>query len=180
VGRIEDITLSYVVVHIWDDRRLIFPTSYFTQKPFQNWTRTASAILGTVELDVDWAVPVDAMRDELRRILDQTDLWDRRVSVLQVTDAVNGFVRVRALVSAADAPTDWDLRCYVRERLVAWLQGVEPAALPRLRLDLRPARSARHPARSSDGRAEQGANVFSGSVEGEERAAAFARPEDER
>jgi hypothetical protein len=103
VGRIEDITLSYVVVHIWDDRRLIFPTSYFTQKPFQNWTRTESAILGTVEFDVDWAVPVDAMRDELRRIVEQTDLWDRRVSVLQVTDAVNGFVRVRALVSAADA-----------------------------------------------------------------------------
>jgi small-conductance mechanosensitive channel len=102
-GRIEDITLSYVVVHIWDDRRLIFPTSYFTQKPFQNWTRTESAILGTVEFDVDWAVPVDAMRDELRRIVEQTDLWDRRVSVLQVTDAVNGFVRVRALVSAADA-----------------------------------------------------------------------------
>jgi small-conductance mechanosensitive channel len=181
-GRVEDITLSYVVLHLWDDRRLVFPTSYFTQKPFQNWTRSEAALLGTVLLDVDWAVPVDAMRDELRRIVEQTDLWDGRVSVLQVTDAVNGFVQVRALVSAVDAPTSWDLRCHVRERLVAWLQSVEPAALPRLRLDLRPARPsgpAHRPEPSPDGQPEEGAKVFSGGPEGEERGAEFAPPRPE-
>ncbi|MCL3863128.1 mechanosensitive ion channel family protein [Actinotalea sp. K2] len=133
-GRIEEITMTYVVVHIWDDRRLILPSTYFTTTPFQNWTRRQADLLGTVEMDLDWAVPVAAMRAELTRVLSASDLWDHRVGVLQVTEAVNGAVRVRALASAVDAPTLFDLRCHVREQLVAWLQREHPEALPRTRL----------------------------------------------
>ena len=100
-GRIEELTLTYVAVQIWDDRRLVLPTSYFTTKPFQNWTRTSSAVLGTAEIDVDWSVPVEPMRAELRAVCEGTELWDGRVCVLQVTDAVGGMIRLRALVSAA-------------------------------------------------------------------------------
>nr|WP_235522303.1 mechanosensitive ion channel domain-containing protein [Cellulomonas sp. Root137] len=132
-GRIEEITLTYVVVHVWDDRRLILPSTYFTTTPFENWTRRAADLLGTVELDVDWEVPVEAMRAELARLLQDTDLWDRRVGILQVTDAVGGLVRVRALASAVDAPTLFDLRCYVREGLVGWLQREAPQSLPKTR-----------------------------------------------
>ncbi|WP_426592847.1 mechanosensitive ion channel family protein [Cellulomonas sp. McL0617] len=132
-GRIEEITLTYVVVHIWDDRRLILPSTYFTTTPFENWTRRAADLLGTVELDLDWEVPVEQMRAELVRLLEHTDLWDHRVGVLQVTDAIGGHVRVRALASAVDAPTLFDLRCYVREGLVAWLQDVAPQGMPRTR-----------------------------------------------
>jgi len=132
-GRIEEITLTYLVVHLWDDRRLVLPTSYFMSQPFENWTRREAALLGTVELDVDWSVPVEELRGELRRILDGTNLWDGRECVVQVTDATGTLVRVRALVSAADAPTLWDLRCLVRERLVRWVRDVEPDALPKLR-----------------------------------------------
>ncbi len=132
-GRIEEITLTYVVVHVWDDRRLILPSTYFTTTPFENWTRRAAELLGTVELDVDWEVPVEDMRAELTRLLSVTDLWDGRVGILQVTDAVGGVVRLRALASAVDAPTLFDLRCYVREGLVAWLQREAPQGLPRTR-----------------------------------------------
>jgi small-conductance mechanosensitive channel len=173
-GRVEDITLSYVVVHLWDDRRLILPTSYFTGKPFQSWTRTEAPLLGTVELDVDWTVPVDAMRAELHRILESTELWDRRVSVLQVTDAVGAFVRLRALVSSADAPTDWDLRCLVRERLVAWLQQNHPAAVPHARLTLSTERATDRPEVHPPTTDDRGTHVFSGSPDGDERAATFA------
>ncbi len=132
-GRIEEITLTYVVVHIWDDRRLLLPSTYFATKPFENWTRRDADLLGTVELDLDWQVPVAEMRAEFSRLLDSTDLWDRRVGVLQVTDAVGGYVRVRALASAVDAPTLFDLRCFVREGLVDWLQAAAPQAIPRHR-----------------------------------------------
>ena len=134
-GRIEELTLTYVVVHVWDDRRLILPSTHFTTTPFENWTRRASDLLGTVELDLDWAVPVAAMRAELVRLLTVTDLWDHRVGILQVTEATGGLVRVRALASAPDAPTLFDLRCYVREGLVAWVQRTAPDALPRTRLE---------------------------------------------
>jgi len=134
-GRIEEITLTYVVVHLWDDRRLVMPTSYFMSRPFQNWTRTGSWLLGTVELDVDWSVDVEAMRAELDTILAGTELWDGRSNVLQVTDATNTLVRVRALVSAKDAGRLWDLRCLVRERLVNWIQTQEPDSRPRIRVD---------------------------------------------
>ncbi|WP_328799005.1 mechanosensitive ion channel domain-containing protein [Puerhibacterium puerhi] len=134
-GRIEEITLTYVVVHVWDDRRLILPSTYFTSTPFQNWTRRSAELLGTVELDLDFQVSFRAMRAELDRLLARTELWDQRVGILQVTDAVGGMVRVRVLVSAADAPTLFDLRCFVREGLVEWLQREAPHALPRTRLE---------------------------------------------
>jgi small-conductance mechanosensitive channel len=132
-GRIEEITLTYLVVRIWDDRRLVLPTSHFMSQPFENWTRREAALLGTVEIDLDWSVPLDEMREELRKILESTTLWDGRECVLQVTDATHSLVRVRALVSASDAPTLWDLRCFVRERLVCWVRDAEPGAVPRLR-----------------------------------------------
>ncbi|HEX6968704.1 MAG TPA: mechanosensitive ion channel family protein [Micromonosporaceae bacterium] len=135
-GRIEEITLSYVVVRIWDDRRLILPTSYFTTKPFENWTRNRSEVTGTAVFDVDWSVPVAAMRAELQRIVEDSDLWDGRVCGLQVIDATGGTVRVRATMSAADASKLWDLRCHVREQLVAWIREQEPIALPRMRAEV--------------------------------------------
>ena len=134
-GRIEEITMTYVVVHVWDDRRLIVPSTYFTTTAFQNWTRREANLLGTVEFDLDWAVPVEAMRAELSRLLAVSDLWDHRVGVLQVTEATGGFVQVRALASAVDAPTLFDLRCYVREGLVAWVQASAQQALPRTRIE---------------------------------------------
>lgn len=176
-GRIEELTLTYVAVQIWDDRRLILPTSYFTTKPFQNWTRTGSAVLGTAELEVDWSTDVEPLRAELRAVCEGSELWDGRVCVLQVTDAVGGFVRLRALVSAADAPSLWDLRCLVRERLVAFVWGHQRASLPRLRADVAaPGTAPLRPAPRAESSTD--ANVFSGDAGAEERAAAFAGPED--
>ena len=132
-GRIEEITLTYVVVRIWDLRRLVVPITYFIEKPFQNWTRTSADILGAVFLQVDYGVPVDALRAELTRILEASPLWDRKVNVLQVTDAKERTIEVRVLASASDAGKAFDLRCEVREKLVAFLQKSHPASLPRLR-----------------------------------------------
>ncbi|MFH5821806.1 mechanosensitive ion channel family protein [Georgenia sp. AZ-5] len=134
-GHIEEITLTYVVVRLWDDRRMIMPSTYFTSTPFENWTRQAPALLGTVEFDVDWRVPVPAMRAELERLLRHTDLWDERVGILQVERATGGGLQVRALVSGKDAPTLTDLKYYLRENLVDWLQTVAPYALPRTRYE---------------------------------------------
>ena len=145
-GRIEEITLTYVVVHIWDDRRMVLPSTYFTTTPFENWTRTQSAVLGSVEIDVDWSVPFEVMRGELARLLEGHELWDERVGILQVTDAVGSVVRVRALVSAKDGPTLFDLRCHVREGLVVWLQREHGYGLPRVRLDSSPAVTPSAPA----------------------------------
>ena len=157
-GRIEEITLTYVVVHIWDDRRMILPSTYFTTTPFQNWTRRESAVLGAVELDLDWTVPTDELRALLKTIVAGTDLWDGRVAVLQVTDAVAGYVRIRVLVSGRDGPTVFDLRCLVREALVTWLREHRPTALPRTRVDEvaswtrpRPAAGNGHPPRTARG-----------------------------
>lgn len=132
-GRIEDITLTYVVVKIWDQRRLIVPMTHFLERPFQNWTRTSAEMLGSVMLYLDYSVPVDALREELTRIVHASPLWDRRVNALQVTDTREHTVEVRALVSAADASQAWDLRCEVREQLVAFVQRRYPRSLPRLR-----------------------------------------------
>jgi small-conductance mechanosensitive channel len=182
-GRIEELTLTYVSVQIWDDRRLLLPTSYFTGKPFQNWTRTGSAVLGTAELDVDWSIPVEPMRAELRAVCEDSPLWDGRVCVLQVTDAVGGSIRVRALVSAADAATLWDLRCLVRERLVTWVWERQRDALPRLRTDVAAPRESRAPlapaARPAPtGDASGDGRVFSGGDDGEARGAAFGGSDD--
>ncbi|SDP58530.1 Small-conductance mechanosensitive channel [Arthrobacter sp. ok909] len=137
-GRIEEITLTYVVVHIWDDRRLILPSTYFTTTPFENWTRRQSEVMGTVEFDLDWRAPVEAMRAELKKVLADTPLWDKRVGILQITDATAGFVRVRILVSAADSASLFDLRCLIREELVLFLQEDHPTALPHVRLERLP------------------------------------------
>lgn len=134
-GHIEEITLTYVVVRLWDDRRMIMPSTEFTTKPFENWTRQAPALLGTVPFEVDWRVPVPRMRHELERLLRLTDLWDGRVGILQVEDATGGSLIVRALVSGKDAPTLTDLKYYLRENLVDWLQTQVPYALPRRRLE---------------------------------------------
>ncbi|MBZ5738373.1 mechanosensitive ion channel family protein [Nocardioides mangrovi] len=134
-GWIEEITLTYVVVRLWDDRRLVLPSTYFTTTPFQNWTRHKSELLGSVELDVDWRVDTAALREQLDVALSTTDLWDGRGKVLQVTDAVGGWVRVRVLVTASDAPRLFDLRCHVREHLVTWIRDHD-AGVPRQRVEL--------------------------------------------
>jgi small-conductance mechanosensitive channel len=132
-GMIEEITLSYIVVRLWDDRRMVLPSTYFTTTPFTNWTRHSSELLGAVELDLDWRVDAEAMRNELERIIHETDLWDGRSQSLQVTDAIGGWVHVRVLVSAGDASDLFALRCFVRERLVTWIQRENPDGLPRQR-----------------------------------------------
>ena len=136
-GRIEEITLTYVVIKIWDKRRLIVPTTYFIEKPFQNWTKTSADLMGTVFIHTDYRVPFDRLREELTRILSSTDLWDGKVNVLQVTDAKAQSVEIRALMSAVDSPTAWDLRVLVREKLIGFLQENYPESLPHTRLYLK-------------------------------------------
>nr|WP_319572718.1 mechanosensitive ion channel domain-containing protein [uncultured Draconibacterium sp.] len=133
-GRIEEITLTYVVVKIWDQRRLVVPSTYFFEKPFQNWTRNTSEILGTVFLYTDYHVPFDALREELTRLLNSTPLWDKRVNVLQVTDAKEYGVEIRALMSAKDSPIAWDLRVFIREKMIEFIQKNYPESLPRTRV----------------------------------------------
>jgi len=168
-GRIEEITLTYVVVHIWDDRRLVLPSTYFTSTPFENWTRRSSELLGSIELDLDWLVSPAAMRTELDQILKRTPLWDGRGHVLQVTDAVGGFVRVRILVTAIDAPTLFDLRCFIREEMIEWLTTTHPGSLPHARVQLvEAAEPLPKPKESTDT-----GGLFTGNAEAEERAAHF-------
>ncbi len=178
-GRIEEITLTYVVVHLWDERRLVLPCTYFTKTPYQNWTRNATALLGTVELDVDFTVPLDAMRAELDRLLKSNELWDGRVGVLQVTDAVDGYVRVRMLVSAPNAGALFDLRCHVREGIIKWLQHTHPGALPRQRFERAEPGQGQDMARlqAGDGESRATASLFSGSPGAERRGRAFQGPD---
>jgi len=138
-GRIEDITLTYVVVRIWDLRRLVVPITHFIERPFQNWTRSSANILGTVFLHVDYTMPLEPLRAELTRILAASPKWDGQVNVLQVTDATARTLEVRALASAADASAAWDLRCEIREKLVTFVQREHPECLPRFRALLAPA-----------------------------------------
>lgn len=137
-GWIEEITLTYVVVRLWDKRRLIVPTTYFIEKPFQNWTRVSADILGTVFIYTDYQVPVDELRKEFTRILEKTELWDRKTQVMQVTNATDRTLEIRALMSAADSPTAWDLRVHVREKLISFLQKNYPESLPRTRIEMEP------------------------------------------
>lgn len=133
-GRIAEINATHVVVRIWDDRRLIVPLNYFNTKPFQNWTWAGSELLGTAFFYVDYTFPVEVGRAELKRILDESGLWDGRAWALQVSNTTDRTVELRALMSAPDAPTAWDLRCLVRERFVAFLQERYPHCLPRTRV----------------------------------------------
>jgi len=136
-GRIEEITLTYVVVRIWDLRRLIVPITYFIEKPFENWTRTSAHLLGTVFLHVDYSTPIQAIREELQRIVENSKKWDGRVCGIQVTNATERTIEVRALTSAADSSSAWDLRCEVREKLIRFLQENIPGALPKLRAEIK-------------------------------------------
>jgi len=133
-GRIEEITTTYVVVRIWDERRLVVPFANFLQQPFENWTRTSADILGTVFVFADYRLPVAEARAALEEIVHAAPLWDGRVCNVQVVDATEHAIRLRALVSASDASRAWDLRVYVRERWVDWLQRTHPDCLPRQRI----------------------------------------------
>jgi small-conductance mechanosensitive channel len=133
-GRIEEITLTYVVVRIWDQRRLIVPSTYIFEKPFQNWTRTTSEILGTVFIYTDYHVSFAALREELTRLLKSTPHWDGKVNVLQVTDAKERSIEIRALMSAKDSSTAWDLRVFIREKMIEFLQKNYPESLPKTRV----------------------------------------------
>lgn len=133
-GRVEEITSTYVVLGIWDERRLIIPLQWFIEHPFQNWTRTSSEILGTVFLYADYRMPLEPLRAELQRVLEAAPEWDRRVSVLQLTDVTERTIQIRVLVSARSSGLAFDLRCRVREALVAFMQREYPNCLPQLRV----------------------------------------------
>ncbi len=134
-GWIEEIGTTYVVVRIWDLRRLVLPLSYFLEHPFQNWTRRSTDLLGSVFLYVDYTVPIEEVRAELHRIVKSTNLWKGEVCLLQVTDASEHALQLRALADARDSGVAWDLRCYVREKLLQFLQERYPNALPRVRAE---------------------------------------------
>lgn len=183
-GRVGEITLSYVVLDVWDQRRLILPCTHFTTQPFENWTRRGSELLGSVEIDLDWRVPVDRVRERLSEILASTDLWDGRTSVVQITDATGGLVRLRILVSAADSGKLFDLRCVVREELVGYLQETEPTALPLQRVLMSGAevpaarRDTARDGSAAPGRtatATERAGLFSGTEEAEQRHEMFTQ-----
>lgn len=161
-GWVEEITLTYVVVRVWDLRRVVLPISYFIEQPFQNWTRTSSNLLGTVFLYLDYRVPVEALRDEHRRFVEASELWDGRACALQLTGADAQAVEVRCLQSASSAPRLFDLRCAVREHMITFVQAHYPEALPRTRAELEPTEGA--------GTAQQALRAEGGRVgpEGEE------------
>jgi small-conductance mechanosensitive channel len=137
-GRIEEITLTYVVVKIWDGRRLLLPVGYFLEKPFQNWTRGEASFLATVDLHLDYSTSVDLVRREAKRILGESELWDGRTWSVQVTDSTERTMLVRVLVSAKNAGAASDLKADVREQLIAYLQREHPACLPRERSEASP------------------------------------------
>lgn len=135
-GRIEEITLTYVVVRIWDKRRLVLPLNYFIESPFQNWTRTSADIVGVVYLYTDYQVPVASIRDRLDQFLSTHPLWDQEVKKVQVTDARPDTLEVRLLVGARNAGEAFDLRCDVREDMIRFLREHYPESLPRTRLEI--------------------------------------------
>ncbi len=133
-GWIEDITFTYVVIRIWDLRRLVVPITYFIEQPFQNWTRNSAEIIGSVELYLDFSVPLEELRAEFERVVRESSLWNRKVQVLQVMDVTEKTQKIRCLMTAKDSPTTWDLRCLVREKLIIWLQTHYPESLPQHRV----------------------------------------------
>jgi len=135
-GRVEEITMTYVVVALWDERRLVVPLQWFIENPFENWTRTTSHLIGSVFWWVDYGVPLDPLRAELKRLCQEAPEWDGRVCVLQVTDTSEKSMQLRGLVSSVDSGRNWDLRCKVREGLIDWIRQHHPQGLPRLRAEL--------------------------------------------
>jgi len=137
-GRVEEITLTYVVVSIWDQRRLILPITYFIEKPFQNWTRVSADLLGTVFLYMDYSIPIEPLRQELTKLLTINPLWDKRVNVVQVTDTnKDGSIEIRLLMSASSSSRAFDLRCMVREAMITFIQTNYPESLPKKRLEFK-------------------------------------------
>jgi small-conductance mechanosensitive channel len=135
-GWIEEINLTYVVVRIWDLRRLVLPITYFTENPFQNWTRNNAQILGSVFLYLDYSMPLEPLRQHFEKILGETKLWDQETKVLQVTDTTDKTMTIRMLMTAQNSPTAFDLRCYVRERMIEFVQQNYPQSLPQVRATL--------------------------------------------
>ena len=135
-GRIEEITASYVVVALWDERRMIMPLQWFIEHPFQNWTRNSAQILGSVFLWVDYGFPVEPLRHELARLCEGHPDWDRRVREVQVTDTSDHAVQLRVLVSSGSASRNWNLRCFLRERLLDFVARDYPAYFPKSRIDM--------------------------------------------
>jgi small-conductance mechanosensitive channel len=135
-GRIEEITLSYVVVHIWDDRRLVLPLTYFVEKPFQNWTRSSAQLLGSVFVWVDYSFPLEEGRKALKRIIEASPLWDRRFWNLQVSDATERTMQLRVLATSEDSSKSWDLRCEIREKFISYIQQHHPHSLPLIRAEV--------------------------------------------
>jgi small-conductance mechanosensitive channel len=136
-GRIEEITGSYVVVKIWDERRLVVPLTYFIEKPFQNWTRSTSSLIGSVFLWVDYSIPLEVLRAQVKQICDEIPhLWDGRVCVLQVTDTSEKSMQLRILLSSLDSSRNWDARCHMRERLITFINHEFPQCLPQLRAEI--------------------------------------------
>jgi hypothetical protein len=133
-GRVEELTLTYVVLHLWDERRLVLPTTYFTTQPFQNWTRSSARNLGSVFLYLDYTAPIEQLRAAAERIIHASPLWDRQAWVLQVTDATEHTIQVRVLASASDSGRAFDLRCEIREGMLAWINEHAPSALPVTRI----------------------------------------------
>ena len=133
-GWVEEITLTFVVMRLWDKRRLVLPTTYFIEKPFQNWTRTTSEILGTIFFYTDYGISIDAFRDEQTRLLKSSKLWDGQTNVVQVTDSKENYIEIRSLVSARNSPEAWDLRVYIREHMIKFIQTNYPQSLPKTRV----------------------------------------------
>jgi small-conductance mechanosensitive channel len=134
-GNVEEITSTYVVVKLWDWRRMILPLSYFIEHPFQNWTRESSALIGTVMIYLDYSVPVSVIRSKVEEIAAASKLWDRRVVGVQVTDFRENVMEIRILVSASNAPKTFDIRCEMREKIIEFIQREYPASLPRVRAE---------------------------------------------
>ncbi|SBT67267.1 Small-conductance mechanosensitive channel [Micromonospora sediminicola] len=137
-GRVEEVKLTNVVIRLWDDRMLILPTTWFTEHPFQNWTRHETRVVGETRLHVDHTAVLDDLRAETRRIVESSPLWDRHQWVLQMVDATPQTVVVQVQASAADGPSAWDLRCDVREGLIGYLRDHHPEWLPRTRGEFHP------------------------------------------
>ncbi|MGF1628700.1 MAG: mechanosensitive ion channel family protein [Kiloniellaceae bacterium] len=135
-GWIEEIATTYVVIRIWDWRRLVVPLSYFIEKPFQNWTRESGSIIGTVLWQADYRLPIEAFREKMKAVVAASEYWDGQVVVLQVTEVNRQTMELRGLMSARTSPRAWDLRCEVREKMIIWLQETYPEALPRQRAEL--------------------------------------------
>ncbi|MDF3383148.1 MULTISPECIES: mechanosensitive ion channel family protein [Sulfitobacter] len=151
-GWVEEIFATYVVVRLWDWRRMVVPLSYFIEKPFQNWTRESASIIGTVFWYLDYTVPIGQMRAKLEELAKASPLWDGQVVNLQVSETEKDSIAVRGLVSARTSPQAWDLRCEIREKMIDWLQKEHPQALPRLRGNME-IRSRDEPDMSSKGEA---------------------------